>query len=170
MFDISYYTNIILSKEVQGMIDAYESVFIIVSLLFFLIGIILLIRQKNLIKEAKRRINDFISNPDLRKPRKFIAKWEQVELLFSKNQFREAINKANELTFEILKRFGYDGNNLLDLINKNEIGEKVLPNIDNIREMINLSADTCYSIGEAKAKQVFDLYKDTLIKIKILDD
>jgi len=169
MFDISYYTNIIKCEEMQSMIDAYESVFLIVSSVFFIIGIVLIIRQKLLLRESKRRITDFLSDTDFQKPRRFLKRWNQIEKLIKKEKYREAINESNDLTFKILKRFSYNGDDLQSLIDKNEINEKVLPNIENIKEMLKLSEDNIYKIDKEQALKIFELYKDTLIKINILD-
>jgi prepilin-type N-terminal cleavage/methylation domain-containing protein len=170
MFDISYYTNIINSKEVQLMIDSYESVFLIVSALFFLIGIILVVRQRGLLKEAKRRVDDFLTDTNLARPRKFLERWNEIEKIFNQKRFRRAIIESNQLTLQILNRFGYDGKDLYNLIIDNQISEKILPNIDNIKEMIDLEKDTNYVISEEKGGSIFCLYKDTLMQLGIIDE
>lgn len=174
MQDITYYTKLILSPEVQTLIDPYRNVFILISAFFIIISLFLIFKEKYYVSEIKRKIVDFLSNPkNYGKPRKFVALWNSVDKAFKKNDYEKMIIINDKLMVQILKRFGYVGDNSCSIFDDYGVEESGFPNIENVRRVSELSKAIQNSdhvdLKEEDMINIYNLSKDTLIKIGILN-
>lgn len=174
MFDITLYTNKIMSPEIQTILDPYEDAFILFSFVFIILALILIILQKNIIKDAIRRSRDFLTNPKtFAKPRKFLMKWKEVDKLFEKNKYSEFVLNAEDLLFLILKRYGYQGKDLVDLILKEEITDNAFSNIESIKRIgeigESLKINSELYLREEEMRELHEKIKESLIKMGIIE-
>jgi len=171
--DITYYTNLILSDEVQTLITPYRDVFILISIIFIVLGLVLLFQEKFFIAEIKRRIFDYLSDgKKFDKPKRFVRSWQKIEKLFKKGDYGEMIICIDKLMLEILIRFGYVGDNTISIIDGGNVVDTSFPNKDNVKRVCELSQkikkETNMELERSEMIKIFDLSKDTLIRINIL--
>lgn len=174
MQDITYYTKLILSPEVQTLIDPYRNVFILISVIFITISIFLIFQEKYYVAEVRRKVLDFLTDPKrFKKPIRFASLWQQVEKAFKKNNYKEMIKTDNKLMLQILKSFGYVGSDPCDIFSNYGVKEGGFPNIDNVIKICELEKSIrCgqdINLTQEEATLIYNLSKDTLIKIGILD-
>jgi len=174
MQDITYYTKLILSPEVQTLIDPYRNVFILISIFFIAISLFLIFQEKYFIADTRRRILDFFSDPrKYEKPRKFVALWNKVNNFYKKEDYKNMVIEADNLILQILKRFGYVGDNSCAIIDGYGVTEGGFPNMENVKRISELSKSIRNGIdielGKEEMTKIYDLSRDTLIKIGILD-
>ena len=174
MFDIAEYTKLILSPEIQTILEPYRNVFILVSLFFITISLFLIFNERYFVSEVKRRVLDFLSDPrKYKKSRKFVKWWVRAENCFKHGDDKKAIIAADYLLLKIFKRFGYVGDDCSLIINNYGIKEGGFPNLENVKRISELKKSFSkreeVEITKEEMRQIFDLLKDTLIKIGILD-
>ncbi|MDD4358283.1 MAG: hypothetical protein PHY30_00530 [Candidatus Pacebacteria bacterium] len=174
MENITYYTQLILSPEIQTLLEPYRNVFILVSVFFFFISFILIFNEKYYLSDVKRRVVDFLSDPKKnKKPRKFVKIWLNAEKHFKEGKHKRAIIALDYLMIQVLKRCGCVGKDCCALIDDYGLREGAIPNLENVRKISNLKKAIAkgeeVELEREEMQKIFDLAKDTLIKLTILD-
>ncbi|MFA7141942.1 MAG: hypothetical protein WC157_01415 [Candidatus Paceibacterota bacterium] len=164
MFDITKYTNLILEGELHSFISPIKTAVIAISLVFIFISCLLLINEKSLLLEAKRRVLDFLYT--YKHPKSFNKLFSKIEKDYKKENYKAMLFKIDNLMFQILKRFSYTGKDTLSIINDYKIEDKAIPNIENIKRVSELKNEK--NLQKQEMKNIFNLTKDTLIKLNIL--
>lgn len=174
MQEISYYTKLVLSPEIQTLIDPFRNALILVSIIFLIISLILIFQEKRYISKVKRKIIDFFSNPKrYGKPKKFVILWNQIDKAYKNNDYKKMIINSDRLMLKALKRIGYVGDDCCKIFDEYQMEDDVFPNIENARKISELSKDIkkgkCVDLNKGNMSNTYNLIKDTFIKIGILN-
>ncbi|MDD3032384.1 MAG: hypothetical protein PHX52_00785 [Candidatus Pacebacteria bacterium] len=168
--DITYLTDLILSNQVQSLIAPYRDISILISILFFVIGFVMLFQERFFFAEIRRRIFDFCSDAKkFTKPKKFVREWKKIEKLFQEEDYENMVVLIDKLMLQILISFGYVGSDSCGIIAFNSIGDSSFPNVDNVKKVCELRKAGNISLKKEEATQIFNLSKETLLKINILE-
>lgn len=172
MEHISFYTNLINSSGVQDILATYREIFLIVSFVLIVLSIFFIFDQELLIADIKRRIGDFFANTSFEKPRKFASMWIAAKQFYRKGDYETFIVKLDELSFKVLKRFGYVGRDVIAIINDYSIKEEAIPHISQVKRIAELSQkirqDKSFKADKEEVNILYDDFKDTLFKLGIL--
>lgn len=174
MQDISYYTKLILSPEIQTIIDPFRNALISISIIFLIISLFLIFQEKRYVFTIKRKIVDFFSDPKrYGKPKKFATLWNQIDKAYKSNDYKKMIVNSDKLTLKVLKRIGYIGDDCCKIFDEYHVGDDVFPNTENARKVSELSKDIKkgkrIEFNKEDITKIYNLNKDTLIKIGILN-
>ncbi|MDD4662021.1 MAG: hypothetical protein PHG24_01940 [Candidatus Pacebacteria bacterium] len=168
--DITYYTNLILSNEVQTLIDPYRNAAILISIFFIVISLVMIFKERFFVNDIVRRISDFFSDPRKNKvPHKFNKLWEKITYFYEKEDYAEMIKTLDYLMYKVLRWFGYAGNNGAFIMDMYGIREEAFPNIENVKRIFKLKECLkCTELKKEEMVEVYNLAKDTLIKTGII--
>ncbi len=139
---------------------------------FFLFFIIFLLFKTNFLKA--HFLEDFIEFITF-KPygmKKMFKRWKKiVERLESnvESEYKLAIVEADDFLEEILRRMGYKGDTMQEILEK--INDLVLPNLEDIRQVHQIRNqvvyDPNYQLDLNKAKEVLDVYEEALRNLEV---
>ncbi len=170
--DINTITQFLESRELSDFLFPWKILAFIISI-FFLFGIGYYYKKQGFIlKDAKRRITDFLSFQKFTPPKSFLNRSDEVWELLQKKDYRRAVLRGESLFHALLHRFGYLGGDLAEIVSTPDAEN--IPNVEDLRKLAATAEiakkNKLYTIGDDEAKGIFNTFEDTLRKLDVITD
>jgi hypothetical protein len=127
------------------------------------------IKDGTLIKDARRRIKDFLSFQKYTPPKSFANRAKEISSLLDDRKYRKAILETEVLFFEILKRYDHKGKNLLEMTE-----DENTPNRDSLRRLAEIAEqmkkDKAFVPDMDELDSLYSTFEDSLIKFGVITE
>jgi hypothetical protein len=157
------------SKELVSYLYPFKVIFIIASLLLLYAIIYYYIKEGTIFNDVKRRTKDFLSFQRYTPPQSFLSRCKEISSLLEEGDIQRGVLKMEELFHQLLKRFGYVGETLKEMVN-----DSTVPDGENLKKLAELAdelrKDKNYPINKKELQKLFDSFEDTLRKFGVLEE
>jgi len=130
---INEINTLLESVEFTEFLVPLKAVFLFLSLFMICFGVYYLIKQEDLFKEYKRKINNFLSSQHFDVHVDLATQWKEIKGLLSKEDqmtYRLIVRKLSNLFFDILEKSNLSDKKL------EELDEAKIPSLREIKEII----------------------------------
>ncbi|HPD19732.1 MAG TPA: hypothetical protein PLV95_00625 [Candidatus Pacearchaeota archaeon] len=166
---INEINTLLESAEFTDFLVPLKAVFLFLSLFMVCFGVYYFIKQEDLLKEYKRKINNFLSQQHFNIYVDLASQWKEIKsLLPAEDQitYRLIVRKISNLFFDILEKSNLSDKKL------EEIDESKIPGLREIKEIIaideKLRENEEATIDIQRVKELATAFERTLVYLKII--
>ncbi|HNY35730.1 MAG TPA: hypothetical protein PLD14_02985 [Candidatus Pacearchaeota archaeon] len=127
------------------------------------------IKDGTLINDTKRRMMDFLSFQKFAPPKSFSNRAKEISALLDNKNYKRAILQTEVLFYELLKRFGYKGKNLLEMVEDEDT-----PNRESLKRLAEIAEEvrkkTRYVPDIDELDRLYSTFEDSLIKLGVITE
>jgi hypothetical protein len=163
--------DILISPELQGKIFVFKVIFIIVSIIFFVMIVYYALNTSYLRHLFIYDLDDASSQKDYGRS-KISKRWEKIKKRLKKDnesEYKLALIEADKMLDDILKRMGYGEESL------NEKLERLsLSDVSNLEELLkaneicqNVVHDPDYRLNKEKAEEIISIFEKSFKDLRV---
>ncbi len=127
------------------------------------------VKDGTLINDSKRRIKDFLSFQKYTPPKSFLNMSKEISALLDNKKYRKAVLETEVLFHELLKRFEYKGDTLIEMAQDADT-----PNRESLIRLAEIAEqmkkDKSYLPDISELDSLYSKFEDTLIKFGVITE
>jgi len=157
------------SSEFTEFLVPFKAIFLLLSLIMVCLGLYYLVQQKELLKETRRKIDNFFSQQHFNVHVDFASQWKEIKALLPKEDqitYRLIVTRMSNLFFDILEKSNLSDKTL------EELDERRIPNLREVKEIVEMAEklrdDSSLSVDVDKVKELAASFEKTMAYLKLL--
>jgi len=162
-------TMFLESRDLSQFLLPFKIVALTISAIFIYAIVYYNIKDGTIIKDVRRRTMDFLSFQRYAPPKSFSSRAKEISALLDNKKYKKAIFQTEVLFSELLKRFDYKGNTLLEMIEDPDT-----PNRDSLKRLAEIAIEMREKPGYLpeldELDKLYSTFEDSLIKFGVITD
>ncbi|MDD3170524.1 MAG: hypothetical protein WC410_02320 [Candidatus Paceibacterota bacterium] len=157
------------SSEFTEFLVPFKAIFLLLSLIMVCLGLYYLVQQKELLKETRRKIDNFFSQQHFSVHVDFASQWKEIKALLPKEDqitYRLIVTRMSNLFFDILEKSNLSDKTL------EELDERRIPNLREVKEIVEMAEklrdDSSLPVDIDKVKELAASFEKTMAYLKLL--
>ncbi len=157
------------STDFSQFLLPFKIVALTISVLFIYAIVYYSVKDGTITNDIKRRTLDFLSFQKFAPPKSFSNRAKEISALLNDKNYKRAILQTEVLFYELLKRFNYKGNTLLEMVENEET-----PNRDNLKRLAEIAEEMKKKPGYMpeidELDKLYSTFEDSLIKFGVITE
>lgn len=165
---IEQFNAFLTSHELNDFMFPIKLVLILLCATMIYLTIYYFVKQSILLGQTKRKWNNFFSKQEFSVQADLFNQWQEIKALLPKeNQvtYKLVVSKSANLFYDVLERSNLSDKSI------DELEERYVPNIDDIRELVNISIklknEPTITVDIQRIKELVSSFERTIQKLHL---